>query len=223
MLLYGENSKAKYKTYTEHPLYKKLHALHLKNIKEINYEIEHPDGFTTEGKEAKSETEKIIVESKIETPTEESKNLDEAELLNKRKKSIDDTFAEYLNFISRKVNKKYYQKLISFVFLFRECVEEMGDRLAEERKQLPPELFPPIEISKDKGENPSNSLIKLDYCQTNNAEQVPDASNEFIMTYISKNGLDSMIDHSEAIDLTQNLCHWLFINGYTCSKLSLID
>jgi hypothetical protein len=27
----------------------------------------------------------------------------------------------------------------------------------------------------------------------------------------------------DSIDLIQNVCHWLFINGYTCSKLSLIQ
>ena len=27
----------------------------------------------------------------------------------------------------------------------------------------------------------------------------------------------------EAIDLTQNLCQWLYDNNFTCSKLSLIN
>ena len=227
-LLYGEGKGTKYHDYKEHPMYKSLNKLHLNNIKEINYDKEHPNGFNLEGNEAKSEAEKaatIAFQKQQQQhqpllqpePQDEmcSKviTIDDDELLQRRQKTCDDIFAEYLNFVARKTRKEYYAKALSFAFLFRECVNEAGERLNEEKKLLPQELFP---INGGVGKNE-------DYCLTNNAEQVPDVSNEFITNFLSEKKLDALFPSTEAIDLTQNLCHWLFINGYTCSKLSLIQ
>ena len=57
----------------------------------------------------------------------------------------------------------------------------------------------------------------------NNAEQIPDMCNEFLMNYMEdkKDFLD--MSDSDMIDLTQNMCHWMFINGYTCSKIALVE
>ncbi len=99
--------------------------------------------------------------------------------------------------------------------LLRECVNDNADRLNEERKSLPANLFPTSET------HAADSGLRKDYCAVNNAEQVPDVSNDFILTYLE--GKKAAIEGSEAVDLIQNMCHWLFVNGYTCSKLSIIQ
>ncbi len=130
----------------------------------------------------------------------------------RRKRSCDDIFAEYLNFVARKVNRGYYAKVLSFVFLLRECVNEYAERLVAEQKNLPADLRPRIVPAEKTAE----------YCAANNAEQVPDISNEFITDFLPHKNV-ACINNEEAVNLMQNLCHWLFINGYTCSKLSLIQ
>ncbi len=140
---------------------------------------------------------------------------DEDELKRKRMKCCDEIFAEYLASVSRKVNKDYYKKVVMFTILLRECVNESADKLNEEKKSLPANLFP-VNEARAAMDNKGK-----DYCAMNNAEQVPDVSNDFIMNYLEQK--DPAMETQEAIDLIQNLCHWLFINGYTCSKISLIQ
>lgn len=62
-----------------------------------------------------------------------------------------------------------------------------------------------------------------EFCSINNAEVVPEICNEFVTIYLegTKEGIG--INREDAIDYTRNLCHWLFINGHTCSKLSMIN
>ena len=206
----------KYGGYDQHPLFKTLHTIHLKNVKEINYEAEHTGGFNIEGKAAKNETEMIHVtpttEPAVETAAEVKKSEDD-DLIQKRQRTCDEIFAEYLDFVSRKVKKEYYMRVMKFVFLLRECVNTYSDKLKEARKSLPADLFPEIKVPQGTAD---------EYCLTNNAEQVPDLSNDFIMNYLTEKEITD-ISTPNAIDLTQNVCHWLFINSYTCSKLSLIQ
>ncbi len=57
------------------------------------------------------------------------------------------------------------------------------------------------------------------------AEDVPESSNEFISDFLFPNDEDYVFDMSqgEAIDLTRNLCNWMYLNNFTCSKLFLLD
>lgn len=63
-----------------------------------------------------------------------------------------------------------------------------------------------------------------EYCAVNNAEFVPEIANDFVMDYIkedkewNKLGLERQV----FINLTQHLCHWLFVNHLTCSKICLM-
>ena len=197
-------------SFAEHPMYKILYRHHLKNIKEISYEVEHPGGFNTSGEAAKNEAE-MVHAVPVPEIVEGEKKSDEDELIKKRQKSCDEILSEYLGFTARKIHKEYYKKVLRFVLLLRECLNENADRLNEEKKSLPQGL---CLRNLPEGE-------EKEYTETNNAEQVPDISNDFIIAY-----LDDKREHlstQESIDLIQSLCHWLFINGYTCSKISLIQ
>lgn len=107
----------------------------------------------------------------------------------------DIVFIDYLNKMSTHVNSNYYTRLIIFVTLFREYVN----------------------IAK-KDDNLS------DYTERTGAEDVPDLSNEFINDFLEPEKIDIFgFTKDEAIDLTQNFCHWMYENNFTCSKLSLIN
>ena len=110
---------------------------------------------------------------------------------------------DYLNKMSKFCNPNYYVKLIKFVTLFREHVNM-------------------INFIKNKDNVNGNDQ---NYTEYNDAEDVPDSSNEFITDFIDPEGKNEDLGYSkdECIDLTQNLCHWMYENNFTCSKLSLIN
>ncbi len=114
----------------------------------------------------------------------------------------DRVLMDYLNKMSSFCNKQYYQKLIKFVTLFREHVNK----------------FNKSKVNKDK-------FPDKDYTEVTDAEDVPDSSNEFITDFLHPEGseTDFGFTKDESIDLTQNLCFWMYENNFTCSKLSIIN
>ena len=114
---------------------------------------------------------------------------------------IDIVLIDYLNKMSMFCNSQYFTKLIKFVTLFREHVNKYN-----------------YNKTKKNSEN-------KEYTEVNDAENFPDSANEFITKFLHPKGkeTDFGFNKEESIDLTQNLCYWLYENNYTCSKLSLID
>ena len=114
----------------------------------------------------------------------------------------DRVLMDYLNKMSSFCNKEYYQKLIKFVTLFREHVNKFNKAKVDKEK------YP------DK-----------DYTEVTDAEDVPDSSNEFITDFLHPEGNENDFGFTkdESIDLTQNLCYWMYENNFTCSKLSIIN
>lgn len=110
----------------------------------------------------------------------------------------DNVFIDYLNKMSLHSNPTYFTKLIIFVTLFREYVN----------------------IAK---RDPNNE--NEEYTASKSAEDVPDLSNEFINEFLEPDNTNNHFDFSkeESIDLTQNICHWMYENNFTCSKLSLVN
>ena len=64
-----------------------------------------------------------------------------------------------------------------------------------------------------------------EYTEINDAEDVPNCSNQFINDFLNpeEKGNDFGFSKDESIDLTQNLCYWMYENNFTSSKLSLIN
>lgn len=60
------------------------------------------------------------------------------------------------------------------------------------------------------------------YTEEKTAEDAPDSSNDFILEFL---GIDShnkyKVSKEESIELTQNLCSWMFRNSFSHSKLAL--
>ena len=68
------------------------------------------------------------------------------------------------------------------------------------------------------------SLNNYEYCLENNAEQIPDISNDFIKECKLKMEIyKGFITLKEIIELTLHFCNWVFYNGYSCSLISDIN
>jgi hypothetical protein len=214
----------KYKGYEEHKLYIELYKRHIENVKVSNYSREHP-GTIVFGKKPEGLPEAIYELKSEEQPANQqadamsSENNEEQAIddktreENQRKKKAkrcDEIFAEYLDLIAKDTNKKCYANVLKFVFLYRECMNQFGERTIRTKSNGESNVQ---EMKVEEG--------KENYCLTNDAEQVPEASNEFVTNYLenAKTSFDGM----DPIDLTQNFCGWLFNGGYTCSKLSLMN
>lgn len=109
------------------------------------------------------------------------------------KTPTDKVLMNYLNKMSVYCNENYFVKLIVFVTLFREHINIIN-----------------------KQEN---------YTVVTEAEDVPEKSNEFITDFLFP-GDDQKesfgFDKEESINLTRNLCNWMYTHNFTCSKLFLI-
>lgn len=122
---------------------------------------------------------------------------------------VDEIFALYLYKVSLKVNDSFYRTVLAFVIFFRECLNNIGwKKRRESDDQTTPEEL--------------DELEKKDFCDVNSAEHAPEICNEFVTIYMEKNKQKFEIIKCEQIDLTINMCHWLFENQYTCSKLTMI-
>ena len=125
---------------------------------------------------------------------------------------VDEIFALYLYRMSNRINQNYYRTVLAYVIFFRECLNEYGwgKKIESEAIRLDnnPELKYDIETKH--------------FCIVNNAEHAPEICNEFVTVYMEykKNLID--IPKHDQIDLTINLCHWLFECQFTCSKLTMV-
>ena len=109
--------------------------------------------------------------------TEEEKSIRLKNLLIRQQTSCDKVFVRYLASVSRVVNQEYYKKVLSFVLLLRECINENAIFL--ERKRLTPndDIFPREE---------ERGRTKKEYCRFRNAEMIPEIFNEFLDNYVKK-------------------------------------
>lgn len=112
---------------------------------------------------------------------------------------VDEIFAYYLFCVSLKVNDTFYRTVLAFVIFFRECLNEIGWKKRRESD---------LETKQEDFE----VLEKNEFCLVNSAEHAPEICNEFVTIYMEKNKSKFDIIKCEQIDLTINLCHWLFEN-----------
>ena len=99
--------------------------------------------------------------------------------------------------MSENCNKNYFTKLIVFITLYRENVNQTYEDKESEGKK---------------------------YTENHSSEDIPECSNVFIVDFLYNDQNDKEYDFEkeEAINLTQNFCSWLYDNNFTCSKLTLL-
>lgn len=112
---------------------------------------------------------------------------------NESKRNADEIFAGYLIEFFELTNKNYYNFLLKFVILFRECLNYY--------KTLP---------------------NFNEYSQENGADSAPDLCNEFITEFMENND-NYGLDPNELIDVIQHFCFWLYENRHTTSRLTLMS
>ena len=141
----------------------------------------------------------------------------------------DDIFAQYLREVAAKTNEQYFRLVAKFVILYRECLNKYG------WLKLFENISPQIETEEDKAKpcktgpkitrqillsSEQITQMKEDYCAANNAEFAPELVNELVALYLAEHNCG--LATAECINLTINLCEWLYNNGYTCTKVSII-
>jgi hypothetical protein len=109
----------------------------------------------------------------------------------------DEAFSEYLFKVSKATNQDTFTRVLKFVVLYRESMNNSF----QERVM---------------GEDKEYSEIRI-------AEDAPDNSNEFVTEFLDFEPNMYGFTKDELIDLTMNLAQWLYDANYSCSKLSIIN
>ena len=104
------------------------------------------------------------------------------------------------------------------MLLFRKCLNTYGWTKKRESEAL---------LAGEKIKDASGNELETEesnaaeFSRVNNAEHAPEVCNEFVTVFLDKYP-NTGIDRGDSIDLTRNLCHWIYTNGHTCSKLSMV-
>lgn len=146
--------------------------------------------------------------------------------------SWDEVFAIYLYEASKKINPDYYKIMLRFIISYRECLNRYGwEKKAENDEVLNNSgsgeemettmITPASESIQEKAKDLKRRANDLEFSIINNAEHAPEICNEFVTVFL-QDKKEVQISKNESIDLTRNICHWLFTEGFTCSKVSMI-
>lgn len=177
-------------------------------IEKINECIKNSFKFIYIGEEGKEDNLKKLKDRKMKVYTKIEDHpflykflLDKHDIEQKYEDILTPTdlvLINYLNKMSVYCNEKFYEKLIIFVTLFREHANIINQDKVEKDKE---------------------------FTQFKEAEDVPESSNEFITDFLfpDEQEIEFGLTKEEAIDMTRNLCNWMYTNNFTCSKLFLLD
>ena len=216
----------KYGSYEQHPLYTKLQEIHARNLTLVQstgrLSVEHvtrtlpvqrgvaPIGTNDELRRGEASGE----ESSKEATTARA----EDEVVEKRHRTCDYVFAEYLNVVAQRVRPECYAQVLAMVLSYRDyankCAGQEGPKAAT---QTPAQT----QTSSQTSVAEPLATTQDDYCSTHNAEDLPDLCNRFISKHLELH--TTRLNKNEAIAWVLNMCHWIYMNGYSCSKLLLLN
>lgn len=234
------------KSVSDFPMYKYLERMaglepqsELPDQSEVEYQVED-QGFADERSETAGDgpdmttpeaadlfvdwTSDAFKSRNYEALTEEEKS---------KQMNCDEILSLYLWELSKQVNPDYYLVLLKFVIGFRECLNKYGwEKKAENDEALmqkysekwqtdPPVVIPPPDDVVTKANDLKKKAKGLDYSTVNSAEHAPEICNEFV-TIFMQDRRALTIEKNQMIDLTRNLCHWLFQESFTTSKVTMI-
>lgn len=201
--------KGKYQRIEDYPLYKWLCQFSAKASDSKQPESNKKnDKADEENKDGASKPDK----NKNPDAKNWKRNYDELSHYDKLDMLVDEIFALYLYRTSRKTNEMFYKTILAYVIFFRECLNKIGWQKRIESDEVLLEEQPEL----------AEAAQNYEFCLTNTAEHAPEICNDFVTIYMDQNRHLMEISKPDQIDLTINLCHWLFENQFTCSKLSMI-
>lgn len=134
----------------------------------------------------------LSLQKKVDTALESSSNINAEEILGK-----------YLYEIGKKVNEDFYQTIIVFSRLCKECLNEYGWGLVNKTRS----------VTMDERRKEFSK-------QSNSADYIPDISNDFINYYLPEKF--PTFDKYLATELVRHLCNWIQKNGYSKKIVKLI-
>ena len=120
------------------------------------------------------------------------------------------------------VNSDFYQTMVRYILLYRDCCNQFGWIKKAEAECRELRMTLEEKNVQEKVAQFRDLINHSEFCQLNNGELLPEICNEFVTIYLNDKKEVAGFERPEAIDFTRHLCHWLFINGHTCSKLSMI-
>jgi hypothetical protein len=136
----------------------------------------------------------------------------------------DQLFAVYLRDCSQFCNKATYLQLLTFTLMFHDALNQYGwqRRAQYECREL--YGYPEYEAKlQEKLEALQAWAASKLYSSVNNCEFVPEIANDFVMDYLEKEGNNKAeLPRESLINFTQHLCHYLFVNHLSCSKIALL-
>lgn len=136
--------------------------------------------------------------------------------------NCDDVFAQYLRHLSTMVCTDFYKTMIRFVLLYRDCFNQFGWLKKAEADCREARVTLEEKNVQARVDSYKDFINTYEFCIINNGELLPEICNEFVTIYLNDKKDIAGFDRAEAIDYVRHFCHWLFINGHTCSKLSMI-
>ncbi len=180
----------KYEVFEKHPLYVELVRLHDK----LRSQSQPAESAKSQSPPAEQppqppKTDATVTAGANQPPDKEIKPT-----------HCDAVFAEYLAEVARKINKSYFKKLVRFVLMYRECLNEYGFIIGKTRRE-------------------AKFVRDQEYCQLFNTELAPEICNEVVAVCLDQPHMD--LSHKDAVALTLNFCNWLLANDYTSMMLTL--
>lgn len=111
-------------------------------------------------------------------------------------------FTLYLREFSPMVNEIYYRKIMTFILLFRECLNIYGwHKRAEHEVREYYDQYDYERRLKDKLDNFDQYRAASEYTSVNNCEYAPEIANEFVTVFYDENS-SNHLSRPEIIDLT---------------------
>lgn len=236
----------KYEKMEDHPMFKFLETFGKRSGKTLQENVEFnaeevPNPMTNnfgnleDQKEAEGpdmsqpENQELFVDWKSDGF--KSRNYEQLTEKEKQAMSCDEIFALYLNRLAAHVNPDFYLVCLRFVLGYRECLNKYGwekkaendptiqDKYKEKWQNEPAVVTPPPDDIAQKGHELKARAGGFDYSTINSAEHAPEVCNEFVTIFVQDRPAMT-IEKNLSIDLTRNLCHWLFQETFTTSKVT---
>lgn len=143
-----------------------------------------------------------------------------------REKNCDWVFAEYCKDAAKKVSPDYFEITCRFVLGYRECLNRYGWAKFSENNQEESKSdhragnSPKVETLLRNTEE-YQKKIRQEYSAANGPDRIPEMANEFVLVFAKEHKLG--IEEQELINLTMNMCDWLYANKHTKTQVVAIS
>lgn len=142
--------------------------------------------------------------------------------IHSQKSTCDHAFANYCLHAAKLANEVFFEKLCAVVLGYRECLNKYGwQKLAEEQHEDAKHESSGSDSPRVSGECAGRRKSGgKDYAASSGAERLPEVANEFVLLFAKEHDLG--VPENEVIDITMNMCEWIFENKYSKTQLAFI-